>query len=224
MNHGNGIMSTYGTNFQFVNPYDDPFMISLFTHGIIYDNECDCGKFHNCTTQAKFLQTTNVSKNILIKGLKMGCTPSESFLASTLECFYDLSCLKLIEKYANSIDSLESLPIPLSQMNRFSLNTTVDELVHRFFVDDWNKTVDYLSYYQQCAPSLCSYTHSQKLLSFYTLTLLTGLQGGLTIVLKWIAPKLVRIIMNINQYRKKRKTIIQPIATIELTSTIMGSR
>ncbi|UJR17510.1 hypothetical protein I4U23_004405 [Adineta vaga] len=214
INHGNGITSAYGTNFQYVDFYDVSYMIFLMTRGIIYDNECDCGQYHNCTTQAKFIQT-NSSQNISIKGLKMGCTPSESFLASTLECFYDLSCIQLIQEYTSSTNGLNYLPIPSTHMKRFSINTTVDELVQKFFVDDWNKTTDYSSYYQQCEPSFCSYTYSQKIVSFYTLTLLTGLQGGLTIVLKWITPELIRIIMNIYQHRKKRKTIVQPITTLE---------
>ncbi|UJR15994.1 hypothetical protein I4U23_002913 [Adineta vaga] len=36
------------------------------------------------------------------------------------------------------------------------------------------------------------------------ITVIIGLQGGLTIVLAWICPKFIRILANLNKYRKKR--------------------
>ncbi|CAF1144697.1 unnamed protein product [Adineta steineri] len=101
INHGNAFMSTYGTNFK----YDVPLHILqtkyLQTTALIDENGCSCGLYPNCTTSAKFFEK-NASTIIAIEGLKMGCTPSESFLASTFECFYNQSCLNILRQYTTS--------------------------------------------------------------------------------------------------------------------------
>ncbi|CAF4184288.1 unnamed protein product, partial [Adineta steineri] len=100
VNHGNAFISTYGTNFEYISLVTKTMGSYAYTEGMIYDNECSCGLYSNCTTQATFVDE-NTSKIIPVKGLKTGCTPSESFRLSTLECFYDQSCLDLIQKYTN---------------------------------------------------------------------------------------------------------------------------
>ncbi|CAF1314734.1 unnamed protein product [Adineta ricciae] len=211
MNHGNGIMTTYGTNYQYFPAAEDAHGLpqAISSRGVIHDNQCDCGVYYNCTSEARFIQN-NTSKTVSIKGLKIGCAPSESFLASTLECFYDLSCTKLIGGYMNYSIS------PLKNRIQVYLNATVNELMRKSFVEEWNQSITYSSYYHQCAPAICSYTYTQKLFSWYTLTLLMGLQGGLSIVLKWITPKLVQITLKIYYYRKKQGNIIQPVPVVEL--------
>ncbi|UJR12721.1 hypothetical protein I4U23_016895 [Adineta vaga] len=98
--HGNAFMSTYGTNFEYIVELRDDTLIYIPAKAVIYDDECSCGISSNCTTQAIFIER-NSSINITIQGMKMGCTPSESFLSSTLECFYNQSCLNLIQQYTN---------------------------------------------------------------------------------------------------------------------------
>ncbi|UJR06830.1 hypothetical protein I4U23_011118 [Adineta vaga] len=134
----------------------------------------------------------NSNESESIKGFKIGCLPSESLRSSTLECFYNLSCIQLIYKYVNFTKSSVLLS---TNTSRFPINTTIDILIDELFVEDWKTSNDYSFYYRQCLPSLCTYTYSQKLNSFYTLTLLMGIQGGLTIILKWITPKLVPIVI-----------------------------
>ncbi|UJR24406.1 hypothetical protein I4U23_005783 [Adineta vaga] len=181
-----------------------------------------CGLHSNCTSQASFL-ITNSSDPIEIKGLKIGCTPSESFLASTLECFYDISCINLIQEYTNYTNKVNvtTIPIPhLSAMiNQSSVNLTIAELVNNLFIENWTTTMNYSSYFEQCSPLLCSYTYLQKFNSLYTITLLCGLQGGLTIVLKWISPKIIQYLTIVYQHHQKRKRRIQPVSTIEMMST-----
>jgi hypothetical protein len=170
----------------------------------------------NCTSQANFIRT-NPSATVSIKGLKMGCTPSESFLASTLECFYDSSCINLIQEYTSHTNNINSTysHIPLStNMSRFLINTTISELINNLFIEKWKTTINYSSYFEHCAPLVCSYTYIQKLNSLYTMTLLFGLHGGLTIVLDWICPMIIQIINKVYQHRKRRTNIVQPVSTI----------
>ncbi|CAF1147349.1 unnamed protein product [Adineta steineri] len=200
INHGNAFISIYGTNFIYT-----PMVLEVFygytpTEPIIYDNDCSCGLFPNCTTQATFIET-NSSIKMSVRGMKIGCIPSESLLASTLECFYDQSCLDLIQHYTNYRNS--SIPL-LTTTTRFTSNTTVDELKNNLFIERWSTQINYSSYYEQCLPSVCSYTSIEKFNLLYTITVILGLQGGLTIVLKWICPKLVRIGSKIYHRRKRQ--------------------
>ncbi|UJR34800.1 hypothetical protein I4U23_027581 [Adineta vaga] len=182
LNHRNGIISTYGTSFHIFGHFT--------TIGIIYDG-CSCEKQHNCTSQAKFIET-NPFETTPIKGLKVGCTPSESLFASTLECFYDLSCIELLQKYTNSTINI---PLSVTNMKQFSFNTTDEELMNKLFIEDWHKTTNYSLYYDQCSPSSC----------------------GMAIVLKWICPKLIRILFQIYKHRKKQQNHVQSITTTQIT-------
>ena len=215
VNHGNAIISSYGTNFEYI-PYfyAQANTFTAATRAVIYDDDCSCGLLPNCTTQANFIEE-NVSKRASVKGMRMGCTPSESFRLSTLECFYDQSCLDLIHKYTNY-----STPIlPLARtMKRFRLNTTVNELIDDVFVEEWKTSTNYPSYFHRCSPSLCSYIYVEKFNLLYTITLVLGLHGGVSIVLRWICPEIVRLIVNTYQHRKRRISPIQLIHTVETTS------
>ncbi len=220
LNHGNRIISTYGTNFEYIARWYDLDESYAPTQALIYDDECSCDLHPNCTTEARFIQT-NSSEDIRIKGLKMGCTPSESFRLSTLECFYDQSCFHLIQKYTNytiSVNSTNS-SAPLSDpTNRFPINTTIDKLINNLFIEKWIKIKNYPFYFGRCSPLFCSYTYSQRFSLLYTITVLFGLQGGLSIVLKLICPLIVRFVAKIYQYRKRRTNSVQPISSIEMSN------
>lgn len=225
VNHGNALVSTYGTNFEYINPWFEQSDGVFYTRAVIYDNNCSCGLNGSCSIPASFNQTSS-SQSMIIKGFKMGCTPSESFLASTFECFYDLSCINLIHEMMGYSDIYAPTPLNAS-ISRFSMNTTVADLVNDLFVESWSTMTNYSAYFHQCSPTECSYTYIQKLNSLYTITYILGLFGGLTIVLKWICPKMVYFVAKIYRCRKKRAAQVQPaiihdIAT-ELQSTSIVS-
>ncbi len=216
INFGNAIISTYGTNFKYVaniNPESDDFNDNfLKTETEIYDNNCWCALQPNCTSQAYFIGK-NSSEEVPLKGLKIGCTPTESFLSSTLECFYDDSCVSAIKEYTNYTYSLESLS------NQSQINFTIGELVQNLFIDRWLTTKNYSSYYQQCLPLLCSYTYMERFNLIYIASFLFSLQGGLTIVLKWICPKIIQFVIIIKRIRKTRSNTVRPEHVGEATST-----
>lgn len=207
INHRNAFVSTYETNYQYISSWyqNDDFSPYIPTEAVVYDNGCSCALQPNCTTQAVFFKEN--SSPIAIQGLKMGCTPSESLHASTLECFYNQSCLDLLQQYASSTYRMNPLSVETSQ---FFPNTAVSELIDNLFVEQWNASISYPSYYQQCLPSLCSYTYTQKFSVLYIIALLLGLQGGLLIVLRWISPKIIRIIMKIHVRRREHVNSIHP--------------
>ncbi|CAF2840226.1 unnamed protein product [Rotaria sp. Silwood2] len=213
--HGNAIISTYGTNFNYRILAVGSRYVYAYTEATIYDDECSCGLSSNCTMQGTLIER-NSSRKIPLKGMRMGCTPSQSFLVSTLECFYDQSCLDLIQHYTNYENSLT--PLSTTNLSHFSQNTTIGELINNLFIEQWSTQINYASYYQQCSPSICSYTSIEKFNTFHTITVVLGIQGGLTIVLKWICPKLVRIGSKIYHHRKKQPNTVNPINTNQVSS------
>ncbi|CAF4172766.1 unnamed protein product, partial [Adineta steineri] len=99
-NHGNAIISGFGTNFEYIDPFYSAPSYIVDIKAINYDG-CSCGLYANCTIQATLVDGYYSSENVPIMGLKMGCTPTESFLASNLACFYNSSCIKLIYDSTN---------------------------------------------------------------------------------------------------------------------------
>jgi hypothetical protein len=122
---GDAIVSTYGTKYQYVGPADtNESYYTAFTRPLIYDDSCSCALNFTCTINASFRQAALKT----IPGLRMGCTPTESFLASTLECFYNSSCIDLLDMmtYYNRTTVLPPLNVTGS---RFTVHATVGDLV-----------------------------------------------------------------------------------------------
>jgi hypothetical protein len=154
----------------------------------------------------------------------MGCTPTESFLASTLECFYNSSCIDLFQQqinYTNSINGTYMSALVFTNSSQFPTNTTIIDIVNALFIENWSTKINYAAYFDQCLPTSCSYTYIQQLNSFYTVTLLLGVYGGLSIILKWICPNIIYFMAKVYYRRKKRPNLVGPdhhtceMATIE---------
>ena len=224
-NHGNAIISAYGTNFQMVAPWYDITGSSIVTESMWYDDNCSCALNGSCTSAAVFMGTDLSVGNITIQGLRMGCTPSEALFSSTLECFYNSTCINLIQQHINATTAtspMEEQPSPLSPNNtRFSVNAKLSELVEELFIERWSTSISYAGYFNQCAVSVCSYSYNERVDPLYTVTFLLGLYGGLTFVLKWICPKIVYLVERIYQrWKRRRNNTITPICTIEMTTTV----
>ncbi|CAF1423886.1 unnamed protein product [Adineta steineri] len=206
MSHGNAFMSTLGTNYQYLTPWDyhiKRHYYYAFTEALLYDHQCSCALSRYCISDA-YLFENNSSKTIFIEGMKIGCTPSESFHQSTLQCFYNSSCLRLL--VGNSI-------VPLvPKESRYLINTTVDELRKNLFLENWNTTSNYSAYFHECLPSICSYSYVKKFNLIYLVTSFLTLNKGLSIIFQWICPKIVLMIFYIYLYlKKKRNNSIHPI-------------
>ncbi len=221
VNHANAIVSAYGTNFEYITPYFIDNRYPAITQPLFYDDNCSCALNSNCTTQAKFLFQRDLSKFVILKGLKIGCTPSQSFLLSTLECFYNSTCINLIQEYTNNI-TIENIPLPLlTNLSRFVINTTVGDIAQNLFIEEWSPTINYSIYFTECALISCSYRYIQQVDLLYTMTFLFGLLGGLTFVLKWLSPTIIYLLYKIREYYKKRTNTVAAIIDTQITQTTM---
>ncbi|CAF1360181.1 unnamed protein product [Adineta steineri] len=158
----------------------------------IYDLSCPMagGLYFYDAWQINEIYDLNVIvANVTIPGLVVDCLPIQSMFASTLECFYNQSCLNIL-LFAYQVNINTSI-LNTSLSSRFTPTTTLSYLVNELFIDKiFNETI-YGSYYQQCAPVYCSYTYSQRFDLVYVITTLIALFGGLNIALHLIAPYLI---------------------------------
>ena len=158
----------------------------------------------------------------------MGCTPTESFLVSTLECFYNVSCINLIQDYVNLKNgtNMNVTPTLFANSSRFPSNKLIIDLVKDLFVESWSSNNNYSAYFTLCLPTSCSYTYVQQLNSLYTVTVILGLYGGLNVVMQGICRILIYLLFKVHQYKKKRSSVVDAehcmeVATIESANTAL---
>ena len=130
----------------------------------------------------------------IIPGLVSSCTAMHSLLQSTLECFYNQTCLNTTVSYFTTQENFTAMPIPES--SQFQLNSTVQTIVDRLMLEKLTYNMSYKQYFTQCTPLSCTYTIVQRRSFGYILTKIIGLLGGLTITLGIVVPTIVRYIRN----------------------------
>jgi hypothetical protein len=86
-----------------------------------------------------------------------------------------------------------------SMISHIKEKKTLSQLVEQLFITNWSISINHHRYFEQCAPKSCSYTYKENTNTLYAFTKLLSIYGGLTIALRFIASKIIIIIM-----RKRR--------------------
>ena len=193
MAQSNLIVSNILSNWNF-RPLRNVDLAVLWAEPYSYGNEtCSCGTSAMCNSIAIFDGST-------VPGFRVGCYPLEALLQSTLECLYNITC---VVRLGSMYHRQNSTILPLNS-NNSSPNVTVQSLVNALFVDHWDSHAYYDKYYAECAPNLCTYLRIERANPVYIITTIAGLYGGLTVVLKLIAPFLAKLGQQIISYRRRR--------------------
>lgn len=143
------------------------------------------------------MDLTIIHPEILLRSWRIACWPLESLLLSTLELFYNQTTLDTITSYINSSTSNNQHFQALNRLIRSNVNsnTTIEILVNRLFIENWLKTLNYSSYYSQCQPEFCQYITSSRYELIHMITSFLGLSGGLSAMLRFIVPHIIKIIL-----------------------------
>jgi hypothetical protein len=197
---GNGFVSGLFTNFD---TYLTPLRIGGNTDINLlpkkYGN-CTCSNINGCPRSSYIINSQG--DLFLIPGIVSDCLIVDGILASTLECFYDDTCLSQIyQQIDTTID-----PLLISANKHFTPNTTVQFLLNELMIDELSSDINFISFYNQCNPYYCSYTFHQRFNIFYIITTIIAIFGGLSFILRLIAPLMARIIL----YCKNRSTENDP--------------
>ncbi|CAF1043600.1 unnamed protein product [Rotaria sp. Silwood1] len=196
-----------------------------------YTNSCSCAVSDQCTRPVGFyLQETDnmlVPPNITVPGLVLGCYAMDSLLLSTLECFYEKKCIKLLVDgyYFDVVDLVRPLDIRAVQIeplrnegSRYYPNTTINEIFSQLFIEDWINSSNFTAYYKRCAPTQCTYTIQKRFDAGYMFTIMLGFYGGLSTILEIILPSLVKTSLQLWIKRKKSVQSDNPnVITTDIT-------
>ncbi len=188
----NALLSAYRTNYL-VYLEGDTNLIWLYHRS--YD-DCNCSSSSTCTEQSTVLISFSPALFFTVPGF---CYVIESLLQSTLECFFNQQCIDQLQGYISPSSSMMVTALDLSLPSLYSTNSTIQELVDSLMIEQWNVSVNYEKYYNECRPIQCIYTFETRNDLIYIVTTLFAIAGGLTTVLKFILPRLMKL------FRKKRR-------------------
>ncbi len=127
-----------------------------------------------------------------------GCYFIEALLQSSLKCFYNRSCVKELESHLMSSVPMTIIPLDASVPSNYSVNSVIEELVNNLMIEEWNVSMIYERYYNECQPAQCTYKIQARNNIIYIVITLVGITGGLITALKLIVPRVVKLV------RKKR--------------------
>ena len=148
---------------------------------------CSCVFSRTCRTGMSIYSydiiTNTPTVDYLIPNFFVGCYLIDSLMMSTLECFYDRSCMLGIDQYLNS-SLRSSLNLPALNATLNSPNEIIESIINRLMVDSWSSNVNFSSYYQACVPSSCTFEYRSRNGLFFVITTIIGIIGGLSFGLK----------------------------------------
>jgi hypothetical protein len=202
----NGLVTGQLSNYQYL---VSSSTVHMYPTAASYDN-CSCEASATCVYQSRIYDHPDTTILFFVPGIYVGCYVIESLLQSDLRCFYNQTCINEIQSYFLSYSSMNITALDKSLLIRFFENSTIEELVEDLMVEQWNSSQMYESYYNQCQPSQCTYTHETKNSDIYIITTLVGLIGGLTTALKLIVPRLVKLIAFCIRKCRVRRTRVMP--------------
>ncbi|CAF4023823.1 unnamed protein product [Adineta steineri] len=156
-----------------------------------------------------------------IPGMRLTVSPIRSVLISTLECFYNETCLSEITREINSLVSptnFSTLRLSSLAMNE-SENDTIDMLAKKLFIQSWsNQTSSYESYFNQCHPLSCQYSYLSRYNIIDAVTRIIGTLGTLNFPLTLLVPYLIELSSYIwAKIKSRRLNTIRP--SVETVST-----
>ncbi|CAF3338151.1 unnamed protein product [Rotaria sp. Silwood2] len=188
-----------------------------------WENDCSCGTSVSCTrSEGFYCRTTScfispTKPNQTIPGLVASCLLVDSLLASSLECFYNESCIQMLIQWHSfgspnvTIDPRVAniTPLDATVNNRFSPDTRLGIIVSQLFIADWANSTNFSYYYNQCAPDECTYTYEERFNRAYVIATILGIAGGLSTALRILILPVVKLLrrMYYHCHRPKKPVV-----------------
>ena len=116
-------------------------------------DNCSCGTLQsvNC------IDLLIIGNDTVIDGMFIGCLPITSLRLSTLECFYNETCLNQIQQVL-SLESLSMNVLDSFQSSRYSVKTTLNYIIDNLMLENWTFEINYTAYSNACNFEKCSYS------------------------------------------------------------------
>ena len=193
----NGFQSGFLTNFIPIVRGSIPDL-ELVVYGTVYNHgTCSCMATVNCSQQLTQTKGNVNSSGELLKipGLVASCYVEQGTLQSTLECYYNQTCLDMLHFYVNPniIFNISALDATRTD-SRFNVTTLVGDLVSQMMIEQWSNGSSHASFYDACQPLTCTYSYTGKNELIVVITTIIGLVGGIVNVLKLLVPRFVHLL------------------------------
>ncbi|CAF4843633.1 unnamed protein product [Rotaria sp. Silwood1] len=186
---GNQFVSALGTNFylcywpSILGNWNNPKMLP-----VVFNN-CSCLNINGCPRP--ILISTSEYQSVAVPGMIIDCLIVDATLASTLECYYDPTCFRLLHN-----ESTATVNLLLNDSNKyFKVNSTVQNLLDYLMIDELNTEIMFDSFYEQCNPAYCTYSYTHRFSTLFIITTIIGSFGALSFVLRLLAPFLAQVIL-----------------------------
>ena len=217
---GNRFISGLNTNYRLVTNYlmdIRPNRTNGSTVGVkpvVLPNGCSCLETNGCPQHILLFANQSTTNGTIVPGMMFNCQPFDGALASSLECFYQSSCLSLIQQ---ALCIPMTPPTMTSAGSRFPPTTRVQALVDKLMIEQLIDETLFSQYYSHCDPAYCIYSYSRRFDVLFIVTLVISAFGGLSIILKLIASLLVETLSIIRsrwtrQNLRLADNILQPIS------------
>ncbi|CAF1463847.1 unnamed protein product [Rotaria sordida] len=152
-------------------------------------NNCSCLNIAGCPHPATF--NDNYNHIVTIPGLIDDCLIIDGTLSSTLECYYNQTCLSLLHPSL----TIDVEPLINTRNKYFMVNSTVQMLLDKIMIDEMISDIRFDLYYSQCNPAYCSYSYTRRLDVLFIITTIIGIFGGLSFALRFISPFIAAIVL-----------------------------
>lgn len=197
--NGNYFVSAMGTNFYISQIHStDPAQIRLKMKSRSIGN-CTCLNSNGCPHQATVKDMNGLQQTI--PGMIVDCYMVDSTLASSLECYYNRTCVSLLHNLlGNNIDLLDD------KMNRYwTKDVTLLEIFNLLMIDQLKLDIRFDKFYHECSPKLCSYSYNKRFDFVFVIATSIGVFKPLSLLILQIAKIVSKLIVR----RKRRRQIRQ---------------
>ncbi|CAF4422763.1 unnamed protein product, partial [Adineta steineri] len=150
----NNFFSGIFTNYYFELITIDDYSGAALLQPVPFElSNCSCMLSALCTEQAVIYDNDyNNNSSFIVPGLYVGCYIVEALLQSTLECFFNQTCLNILQSYGGFSSFMDVIPLNSSLSSRYNETSTIEELVNELMIENWNLSIIYESYYNGCQP------------------------------------------------------------------------
>lgn len=202
----NQFISALGTNFYlgYLNSSENSLrMLPVKT------NNCSCLNSDGCP-QSAFINNSR-GEAVLVSGMVVDCFIVDATLASTLECYYDHNCFSMIhEPFIATVNLLSN-----NSNKHFRIDSTVEAILNDLMIDQLNVDITYSAFYSQCKPYYCTYSYSQHFSPIFIITIIIGIFGSLSFVLRLISPFIAEKILHHNNQNMSNQDNVQNNTSIK---------
>ncbi|UJR29660.1 hypothetical protein I4U23_017208 [Adineta vaga] len=113
---------------------------------------CRCFSSAMCSMNALifFYNSTNALPIYTIPGFYIGCYIDDAVRISTLECYFNQSCVDLLKLYLNYSKSFETKSLNPNDIKTYNVTSTINDLFKNAIVEQWLSNNSYKNYYEKC--------------------------------------------------------------------------